>query len=116
MSLPECKLCRCYQGLCHDDMEEIKDDDNVKEMNDTNVTFKNHDHVNVENKMLLMTMMKMMEQTISKINNIEDKLVGTKIPFFFIILCLLLGNAYREYESREKHLRNYIFQLKYFIL
>ena len=84
-------------------------------MNDTNVTFKNHDHVNVENKMLLMTMMKMMEQTISKINNIEDKLVGTKIPFFFIFLCLL-GNAYREYESREKHLRNYIFQLKYFIL
>ena len=115
MSLPECNLCRCYQGLRHGNMEEIKDDDNVKEMNDNNVTFKNHDHVNVENKMLLMTMMKMMEQTISKINNIEDKLVGTKIPFFFIFLCLL-GNAYREYESREKHLRNYIFQLKYFIL
>ena len=49
-------------------------------------------------------------------NNIEDKLVGTKIPFFFIFLCLLLGNAYREYESREKHLRNYIFHLNYFIL
>ena len=73
LSLPECKLCRCYQGLCHDDMEEIKDDDNVKEMNDTNVTFKNHDHVNVENKMLLMTMMKMMERTISKINLSEQK-------------------------------------------
>ena len=54
-------------------MEEIKDDDNVKEMNDTNVTFKNHDHVNVENKMLLMTMMKMMERTISKINLSEQK-------------------------------------------
>ena len=54
-------------------MEEIKDDDNVKEMNDTNVTFKNHDHVNVENKRLLMTMMKMMERTISKINLSEQK-------------------------------------------
>ena len=35
VSQTHCHLCRYYWGLCNDNMEENKDGDNEKEVNDT---------------------------------------------------------------------------------